>query len=130
MNHTQALHSSYLTPKQLAMSPKLHKALMWFVDEHDAGNIVELPDRFRLLGIHFFDGKPEFFKMDYVNVIFDCGTAGCILGYIRHRIDEDRPRPAAVQALFYVYPRRHVTSAEARDATVRVLRGEPAWPSS
>lgn len=133
MKPIQALHASYKTPEQLGIADDIHAALVWFVDEFDAGNIKELPAyaklRNTLIGLFGMRaGPPDFFLMSTVASKFDCGTAGCILGHITHRANIPNCVSGLHPTIFNLFYQRLVVDAkEARDATVRVLRGKPAW---
>lgn len=133
MHGTLPVRSTYKTPLELGFSQEEFDALAWFVDEYDAGRIEDadptllytLDDDF----LFYNTDVPSKFYMPKLNTRHGCETAGCILGWVRHRVGGrlfcSNFWPQPIHALF---TRRYdAKAAQARDATVRVLRGEPAW---
>ena len=135
MHGTLPIRQTYKTPEALGFTQEEFDALAWFVDQYDAGRIVDV-DRNVSKAYDVFNGRPDpkkfipdKFYMPRIGAYTDCGTVGCILGHVLHRIDDvfNHHWPSKMMDLFYEYP-KGTKAADARDATVRVLRGEPAWP--
>lgn len=128
MHGTLPVRLTYKTAEELSFRQEEWEALAWFVDEVDAGRIMDAPGAVDSTWPPQVGAIPQWFDMCFINSVGSCGTAGCIYGWIRHRI---KNVPAnfdhRVGALFNRFP-SGTTAVDARDATVRVLRGEPAWP--
>ena len=127
MHGTLPIRLTYKTAEELGFVQEQWNALAWFVDQYDAGRIQDAPGYVKKTWPPRLGIVPQWFDMYFTNSKGECGTAGCIYGWIGHRIqyvpDNFDPR---IGALFNNFP-RGTTAADARDATVRVLRGEPAW---
>jgi hypothetical protein len=128
MHGTLPVRLTYKTAEELGFARDQWEALAWFVDEVDAGRILDAPNR--VISPTWAEGltPPQWFYMDYVRGVGECGTAGCIVGWTRHKLSSfpDRFDPR-ISVLVNIFPRK-TRAVDARDATVRVLRGEPAWP--
>ncbi len=127
MHGTLPVRSTYKTPAELEFSQEDFDALAWFVDQHDAGNIVDYGGT-RLFPTWYESGPPDEFFMPARFGVHKCGTAGCIHGWVEHRVSHKGMAswPTPIYALFSPVDSR-IKAIHARDATVRVLRGEPAW---
>lgn len=134
MHGTRPVESSYLTPSELGLTQEEFGALAWFVEQYDIGKIkdAELDDD-EPFPIKPIDGEtiPQKFLMKYVMATVPrCGTAGCILGWIAHRLPKgfDYPWPLSLMGIFTGGP-TNANAADARNAVVRVLTGNPPWPT-
>ncbi len=124
MHGTLPIQSTYKTADELKLTQDQFDALAWFVDQYDAGVIQDIPSDSYV--VSFSDVEYlEKFTMQYIGAEFNCGTAGCICGWIDHRV-KNKSWPISVFILFSAFP-RNTKAANARDATVRVLQGKPAW---
>lgn len=124
------LLSTYLSPENLGFSQEDFDALVWFVEQYDAGNIVDYDGAAKLFRTDFGpDNPPDKFFMRMALGVSECGTAGCIYGWVAHRVSHKGmcSWPIPIYALFKPVDTA-IKAAHARDATVRVLRGEEAWP--
>ena len=131
MHGTIPVRSTYKTPAELGFTQMEFDALAWFVDEYDAGRIPDADtDKMNVVcwTLPYPADPPQAFYMPYIAIKHDCGTSGCIFGWVGHRVSHVSIRqwPEPVRL-----PMREggpdIKAAHARDATVRVLRGEPAW---
>ncbi len=134
MHGTLPIAKTYKTPKELELSQEEFDALAWFVEQHDAGNIpdADIRDDGDILSSSARCADPvkppDAFYMPYIRVETGCGTAGCIFGWIEHRVSHVRISmwPRHIRCLFIEHPDT-IKAVHARDATVRVLQGKPAW---
>lgn len=131
MHGTLPIAKTYKTPAELGFTQEEFNALAWFVEQYDAGNIPDVDiDSVPKAAweIVFSKTPPNAFYMPYVKVQHSCGTAGCIFGYVAHRVPHvrigDWPKPI-VGLMHPCDP--NIKARDARDATVRVLQGKPAW---
>ncbi len=127
MHGTLPIQKTYKTAEELYLTQDQFEALAWFVEQYDAGLITDVPTDSYVVNFSEVDLRihPEKFNMQFMQAKFNCGTAGCICGWINHRV-ENKFWPSSVQRLFNVFP-ASVKAAGARDATVRVLQGKSAW---
>jgi len=121
---------TYKTPTELGFTQQEFDALAWFVEQYDSGQIVDVPARRygRTYSNDLYDGPPAFFDMRAIGVAYECGTAGCILGTIGHRVPHwfSTLYHKKTYKLFFGFP-PGTRAKEARDATVRFLRGLDPW---
>ncbi len=135
MHGTVPVAKTYKTPKELGFTQEEFDALAWFVDEFDAGRIPDAKiEKINRLSWYLVEPTipPEAFYMRYAKVKHDCGTSGCIFGWVAHRAPDHHVMsswPKPIQNLM-LERSEDIKAVHARDATVRVLQGKPAWGGS
>lgn len=127
-----SVRETYATVEKTGLTQLEYDGLAWFVDEVDAGRIKDVDPDASLIDNIESGHLPDFFCMSAAAVATTCGTAGCIWGYVRSNfaIGSFVSSSGAARKIFL--PTEGILASakvsEAREATVKALRGQEPWP--
>lgn len=132
----------YLSAKELGISPGAREALMKTIKALETGNIkYKHASQLKWEGGGKRSNRPKrpakFFNMDYWRAYPDCGTVGCIGGWMKYFGWNGGKQTDALGQLFYEYPKqktpfasceKRITGKRAARVAKNYLRtGEVDW---
>lgn len=133
-----SVRETYATLEKTGLTETEYDGLAWFVDEVDAGRVVDVDEDawvIRHVSAHWRDPHhptPNHFMMDLAFAELNCGTAGCIWGYVSSIFDigdftacSDAARKIFLPTQDILYSAK---VSDAREATVRALCAQEPWP--